>query len=337
MWNSKAKDAQTDKSETGRERERERGTHRPQTDKHTHTYTNTHIHTYKHTHTHTHMCSTICENFVETLGAEVDLKVGKLCKVSFTLFFVQDFCQRLLWFGWHCLLLRVLLQLVLLLLLLVLFLLLLGLLLLLLLPIRVLLFPDQRLLAFFLVLLARVVLVLGCALFQLVLVPESHGLLLCFQLAALTITLRVRVEIDLQQRSGRAARSIQRHGLAEKHDVAIEVVPLASENALAVALQGGRVDLIVSDWLWAARQRADELLVLPGPAVGLAAELAEKSKRAPPVTELSDEMKALRQALRKRKIPGLSAKIGACLQNRSLSYRIGACLTGREPVCQIEA
>ena len=52
--------------------------------------------------------------------------------------------------------------------------------------------------------------------------------------------------------------TIQRHGLAAKHDVAIEVVPLASENALAVALQGGRVDLIVSDWLWAARQRADD-------------------------------------------------------------------------------
>ncbi|ERJ19647.1 sulfonate ABC transporter periplasmic sulfonate-binding protein [Salinisphaera shabanensis T35B1] len=51
--------------------------------------------------------------------------------------------------------------------------------------------------------------------------------------------------------------TIQRNGLAEKHDVAIEVVPLASENALAVALQGGRVDLIVSDWLWAARQRAE--------------------------------------------------------------------------------
>lgn len=51
--------------------------------------------------------------------------------------------------------------------------------------------------------------------------------------------------------------TIQRNGFAEKHDVSIEVVPLASENALAVALQGGRVDLIVSDWLWAARQRAE--------------------------------------------------------------------------------
>lgn len=51
--------------------------------------------------------------------------------------------------------------------------------------------------------------------------------------------------------------TIQRNELAEKHDVALEIVPLASENALAVALQGGRVDLIVSDWIWAARQRAE--------------------------------------------------------------------------------
>lgn len=43
--------------------------------------------------------------------------------------------------------------------------------------------------------------------------------------------------------------------LAEKHDIRLEVVLLASENALAVALQSNRVDLIVSDWLWVAHQR----------------------------------------------------------------------------------
>lgn len=48
---------------------------------------------------------------------------------------------------------------------------------------------------------------------------------------------------------------VKTHRLLEGHGVALEVVPLASENALAVALQGGRVDLIVSDWLWVARQR----------------------------------------------------------------------------------
>ncbi|MES1925967.1 transporter substrate-binding domain-containing protein [Salinisphaera sp. T31B1] len=48
---------------------------------------------------------------------------------------------------------------------------------------------------------------------------------------------------------------IQRRQLAAKHGIELEIVPLASENALAVALQGDRVDLIVSDWLWVAHQR----------------------------------------------------------------------------------
>jgi NitT/TauT family transport system substrate-binding protein len=49
---------------------------------------------------------------------------------------------------------------------------------------------------------------------------------------------------------------VQSQGFAEARGVNIEIVPLASDNALAVALQGDRVDLIVSDWLWAARQRS---------------------------------------------------------------------------------
>jgi len=49
--------------------------------------------------------------------------------------------------------------------------------------------------------------------------------------------------------------TIARNKLDEKHGIHIEVVPFASENALAVALQGDRVDLIVSDWLWVAHQR----------------------------------------------------------------------------------
>jgi NitT/TauT family transport system substrate-binding protein len=48
----------------------------------------------------------------------------------------------------------------------------------------------------------------------------------------------------------------QHHGLAEKEGVALEVVPLASKLATAVALQGGRVDIIVTDWIWVSRQRA---------------------------------------------------------------------------------
>lgn len=45
-------------------------------------------------------------------------------------------------------------------------------------------------------------------------------------------------------------------GLDRANGFALEVVPLASGDASTVALQGGAVDVIVSDWLWVARQRA---------------------------------------------------------------------------------
>ena len=50
--------------------------------------------------------------------------------------------------------------------------------------------------------------------------------------------------------------TVQQHKLAEKVGVELEVVPLASADASTVALQGGAVDVIVSDWVWVNRQRA---------------------------------------------------------------------------------
>jgi NitT/TauT family transport system substrate-binding protein len=47
------------------------------------------------------------------------------------------------------------------------------------------------------------------------------------------------------------------HGLAEEEGVRIEAVDLAGTAAGQVALQGGRVDMIVSDWLLVARRRAE--------------------------------------------------------------------------------
>ncbi|MCP3868154.1 MAG: ABC transporter substrate-binding protein [Gammaproteobacteria bacterium] len=48
----------------------------------------------------------------------------------------------------------------------------------------------------------------------------------------------------------------RRHGLDTGNDIELVVVPLSSKNAISVALQGGAVDLIVSDWNWVNRQRA---------------------------------------------------------------------------------
>ena len=43
--------------------------------------------------------------------------------------------------------------------------------------------------------------------------------------------------------------------LDKKNNFDLEIVELASKNAAAVALQGGAVDLIVTDWFWVSRQR----------------------------------------------------------------------------------
>jgi NitT/TauT family transport system substrate-binding protein len=48
---------------------------------------------------------------------------------------------------------------------------------------------------------------------------------------------------------------MRHHHLDTAEGVNVEVVPLASKNATAVALQGGAVDLIVTDWIWVSRQR----------------------------------------------------------------------------------
>lgn len=49
---------------------------------------------------------------------------------------------------------------------------------------------------------------------------------------------------------------IRHHGLDEKAGIRIEPLNLASDQATAVALQAGEVDIIVTDWLWVSRQRA---------------------------------------------------------------------------------
>lgn len=50
--------------------------------------------------------------------------------------------------------------------------------------------------------------------------------------------------------------TIKAHQLDEAAGCRLEITPLASKNATTVALQAEAVDLIVSDWIWVARQRA---------------------------------------------------------------------------------
>jgi NitT/TauT family transport system substrate-binding protein len=58
---------------------------------------------------------------------------------------------------------------------------------------------------------------------------------------------------------------IKSHGLDRRADLDLQVVELASPEAGKIALRGGSADLIVSDWLWVARERAlgDKLVFYP--------------------------------------------------------------------------
>ncbi len=50
---------------------------------------------------------------------------------------------------------------------------------------------------------------------------------------------------------------IKTQGLDRKEGFTLEVLGLASKNATSVALQAGEVDMIVTDWIWVSRQRAE--------------------------------------------------------------------------------
>ena len=50
---------------------------------------------------------------------------------------------------------------------------------------------------------------------------------------------------------------IKHHQLDKKYGINVTIVPVASKNAAAVALQGNAADIIVGDWFWVSRQRAN--------------------------------------------------------------------------------
>src|SRR5436190_21753905 len=58
---------------------------------------------------------------------------------------------------------------------------------------------------------------------------------------------------------------IKTHGLDRKLDLLIEPIELASTEAGKIALKGGSADLMLSDWLWVARERSlgDGLVFYP--------------------------------------------------------------------------
>ena len=86
-----------------------------------------------------------------------------------------------------------------------------------------------------------------------------------FVASAATAADRIRIAA---QKTGTLAWEldiIKAHGLDKKADLDIQVVELASTEAGKIALRSGSADLIVSDWLWVARERAlgDKLVFYP--------------------------------------------------------------------------
>ncbi len=93
--------------------------------------------------------------------------------------------------------------------------------------------------------------------------------------AALLLSLHVATRVSAADRIRIAAQKtgtlaweldiIKAHGLDKQADLDIQVVELASTEAGKIALRSGSADLIVSDWLWVARERAlgDKLVFYP--------------------------------------------------------------------------
>jgi NitT/TauT family transport system substrate-binding protein len=97
---------------------------------------------------------------------------------------------------------------------------------------------------------------------------------------------RLRIAI---QKTGTAAWEIalmKSRGLDKAADLDIETTELASTDAGKIALEGGGADMIVSDWLWVARERGldDKLLFTPYSSA-LGAVMAPKDS---PIHALAD-------------------------------------------------
>ena len=78
----------------------------------------------------------------------------------------------------------------------------------------------------------------------------------------------------------------QQQELAKKRGIDLKVVPLASADASTVALLGGAVDMIVSDWIWVTRQRAESNLFTFAPYSNAVGSVLVRSDS--PIRSLAD-------------------------------------------------
>jgi NitT/TauT family transport system substrate-binding protein len=76
---------------------------------------------------------------------------------------------------------------------------------------------------------------------------------------------RIRVAAQITGTLGWELEVLREHGLDRQADLDIQTMDLASTEGGQIALRGGSVDLILSDWLWVSRERAlgDDLVFYP--------------------------------------------------------------------------
>ena len=98
---------------------------------------------------------------------------------------------------------------------------------------------------------------------------------------------------------------IKAHGLDKKAGLQIETIELAGTEAGKIALKGGAADLMLSDWLWVARERSlgDGLVFYPSSSTLGAVMVPAQS----PIKEVADLKGAS-----SRSPAGRSTRAGSC-------------------------
>jgi NitT/TauT family transport system substrate-binding protein len=99
---------------------------------------------------------------------------------------------------------------------------------------------------------------------------------------------RLRIAIQKTGTASWEIEVIKARGLDKAANLDIETIELASTEASKVALEGGAADIVVGDWLWAARERAlgDKLLFTPY-STALGAVMAPKDSPVHAVVDLA--------------------------------------------------
>jgi NitT/TauT family transport system substrate-binding protein len=99
---------------------------------------------------------------------------------------------------------------------------------------------------------------------------------------------RLRIALQKTGTASWEIELIKARGLDKAADLDIETIELASTDAGKVALEGAAADMIVSDWLWAARERSlgDKLLFAPYSSA-LGAVMAPKDSPVHAVSDLA--------------------------------------------------